>query len=78
MKLDSMFSTYPFLEHSHAYLMFNGNCEEAMNFYKSVLGGYFETVNYFKDGKMEVQPEMGNKIMHIEFRTGDAIILGSD
>ncbi len=60
------------------YLMFDGNCEEAMSFYKSVLGGDFETVSYFKDGPMETPPGMENKIMHMDYRVGDIIIMGSD
>ena len=49
------------------YLNFNGNTEEAFNFYKSVFGGEFAMVQRFKD-----TPECGNipeadanKIMHI-------------
>ena len=28
----------------NVYLTFNGNCEEAINYYKSVLGGEIETL----------------------------------
>ena len=31
------------------YLTFNGTCEEAFNFYKSVFGGDFPYVGKFKD-----------------------------
>jgi len=31
------------------YLAFNGNCEEAFDFYKSVFGGEFRLVSRFKD-----------------------------
>ena len=31
------------------YINFNGNAEEAFNFYKSVFGGEFETIVRFKD-----------------------------
>ncbi len=31
------------------YLTFNGNCEEAFNFYKSVFGGEFRHIGKFKD-----------------------------
>lgn len=33
----------------NAYLSFNGNCEEAFNFYKSVLGGEFTFLGRFRD-----------------------------
>ena len=31
------------------YLTFNGNCEEAFNFYKSIFGGEFSHIMRFKD-----------------------------
>jgi PhnB protein len=31
------------------YLIFNGNCEKAFNFYKSVFGGEFSTISTFGD-----------------------------
>ncbi len=36
------------------YLTFNGNCEEAFNFYKSVFGGEFRQISKFGD----IQPPM--------------------
>src|ERR1051325_7871978 len=55
------------------YLTFNGNCEEAFNFYKSAFGGQFGYVGRFKemppmDGKT-VPPEEGEKIMHVSLRS---------
>jgi PhnB protein len=49
------------------YLNYQGNTEEAFNFYKSVLGGEFSSMIRFKDlpgiaDKMS--PEEANKIMH--------------
>ena len=38
------------------YLNFNGNCEEAFNFYKSVFGGEFQYLGRFKD-----MPAMGGE-----------------
>ena len=66
------------------YLNFNGNTEEAFNFYKSVFGGEFARVMRFKD----VQPQEGcppatendlNKIMHIALpiENGD-ILMATD
>jgi len=59
------------------YLNFNGNTEEAFNFYKSVFGGEFITVQRFKD-----TPEADNipeadrdKIMHIALPIGKGTIL---
>ena len=52
------------------YLTFNGNCEEAFNFYKSIFGGDFGYVGRFKDmppheGSKPIPKALGDKIMHI-------------
>ncbi len=52
----------------NSYLYFNGNCEEAFNFYKSAFGKDFKHVGRYKDVP---QPDRSNfrdadnKIMHI-------------
>lgn len=63
------------------YLNFNGNTEEAFNFYKSVFGGEFLTLQRFKD-----TPEVGNipteeqdKIMHVSLPMSNGnVLMGSD
>lgn len=67
----------------NVYLTFNGNCLEAFDFYKSVLGGEFSYVSRFKDipqevGKPESQEE-GEKIMHICLPISqETMLMGSD
>jgi PhnB protein len=39
----------PMTNSVNIYLTFNGNCEEAFNFYKSVFGGEFAYFSRFKD-----------------------------
>lgn len=65
------------------YLTFNGNCEAAFNFYKSVFGGDFSHVGRFKDmpadGGNPVPQEIGEKIMHISLPVSkETILMGSD
>ena len=63
------------------YLNFNGNTEEAFNFYKSVFGGEFPMVMRFKDVPAEHQMGQGNgeKIMHIALPIGQGtVLMGSD
>ena len=62
------------------YLTFDGNTEEAFNFYKSVFGGDFETVMRWKDNPQceGMSDEEKNKIMHIAIMVGDSVIMGSD
>jgi PhnB protein len=62
------------------YLSFDGNCEEAMNFYKKAFGGEFSVVMRYSDGPPEYVSE-GNedKIMHMTLSMKDgAELKGSD
>lgn len=53
------------------YLNFEGNTEEAFNFYKSVFGGEFITVMRMKDAQgMEIPKGQEEKIMHIALPLG--------
>jgi predicted 3-demethylubiquinone-9 3-methyltransferase (glyoxalase superfamily) len=49
------------------YLNFNGNSEEAFNFYRSVFGGDFAVVMRFKDNPQcgEMSEDDKQRIMHI-------------
>lgn len=66
-----------------SYLTFNGNCEEAFDFYKAAFGGEFTYVGRYKDmppgdGKL-CPPEDGEKIMHVSLPIGgDSVLMGSD
>ena len=62
------------------YLNFNGNTEEAFNFYKSVFGGEFATIMRFGDTPgCENMPETEkNGIMHIALPMGSSILMGTD
>ena len=62
------------------YLNFNGNTEEAFNFYKSVFGGEFRMVMRMKDVQgMAVPAGQEEKIMHIALPLNSgAVLMGSD
>lgn len=66
------------------YLTFNGNCEEAFNFYKQVFGGKFSFLGRFKEmPPQEGQPLLldsdGEKIMHVSLPISEeTILMGSD
>lgn len=63
------------------YLTFDGNCNEAMNFYKNILGGEFEGgIKTFADGgeHMKCKPGDENRIMHVHLKTKDFSIMASD
>lgn len=67
---------------TNTYLNFNGNCEEAFNFYKSVFGGEFTYLNRFGEmpsSKDYTVPETDkNKVMHVYFPIGNSVLMGSD
>lgn len=63
------------------YLNFEGNTEEAFNFYRSVFGGEFGMIMRFKDmpqGENPIPKEVENKIMHINLPIGNTILMGTD
>ncbi len=64
------------------YIMFNGNCEEAFTFYKSVFGGDFSIIMKNKDTPAGVPapPNMNpDHIMHISLPISkETILMGSD
>jgi PhnB protein len=63
------------------YINFNGNAEEAFNFYKSVFGGEFESIVRFKDLKSDEFPiaeEDTNKIMRIVLPIGGSTLIAND
>lgn len=67
---------------TNTYLNFNGNCEDAFNFYKSVFGGEFTYIGRF--GEMpesedyKVAEADKNKVMHVSLPIGSSILMGSD
>lgn len=64
----------------NSYFNFNGNTEEAFNFYKSVFGGEFLTFMRFKDAPgSEATGADGEKIMHVSLPISkETVLMGSD
>jgi PhnB protein len=63
------------------YLGFDGTCEAAFEFYRSVFGGEFLNVSRYSEMPPDagVASEDGDKIMHISLPLGDGqAIMGSD
>ncbi|WP_294818322.1 VOC family protein [uncultured Flavobacterium sp.] len=67
---------------TNTYLNFNGNCEEAFNFYKSVFGGDFTYMGRFGDmpesDDYKVPDSDRDKIMHVSLPIGKSVLMGSD
>lgn len=68
----------------NVYLTFEGNCEEAFNFYKSVFGGEFSFLGRYKEmppmeGQTPIEGEAGEKIMHMSLPIStETNLMGSD
>lgn len=66
---------------TNIYLNFNGNCEEAFSFYKSVFGGDFTYIGRFGEMPGEqnkVSDADKDKIMHVRLPIGTSALMGSD
>lgn len=64
----------------NTYLNFNGNTEEAFNFYKSIFGGDFAVLQRFKDSPGCEGMAVGDqeKIMHVALPIGGNVLMGTD
>ncbi len=68
----------------NVYLTFDGNCEEAFNFYKSVFNTEFMYINRFGDmpieeGAKPIAEEDKDKVMHVSLQISEeTVLMGSD
>jgi PhnB protein len=65
------------------YLTFNGSCEEAFNYYKTVFGGEFASISRFKDMPpmpgMSFDEKTGQRLMHVSLPIhGNNVLMGCD
>ncbi len=60
------------------YLHFGGNCEEALNTYKGILGGNVEIRERYDNPEMNAPPDYKDKILHARYYFGENTIMASD
>src|SRR5205085_8396317 len=60
------------------YLIFKGNCAEALEFYGKALNGAVVFSQKYGDSPMDMGAEYKDKIMHATFKAGDLTIMASD
>lgn len=65
------------------YLLFDGRCEEAIDFYRKAVGAEVNMLLRYKDhpepaAEGMIPPGSGEKVMHANLRIGDSIVLASD
>lgn len=66
-----------------SYLYFNGNCEQAFEFYRSVFGGEFEVMSRFSEMpdnlEFSIAEQDHNKIMHATLLLNEGqVLMGCD
>ncbi len=65
----------------HPHINFNGNAQEAFEFYRSIFGGDFKKIIRFKDlasADFKVPETEMNKIMHIALTIGENLLMAND
>jgi PhnB protein len=60
------------------YLQFQGDCEEALNFYKDILNGQIEIASRYDNPAMNAPEDFKNKILHARFIFGRYTMFASD
>ncbi|MFY9886118.1 MAG: VOC family protein [Candidatus Cybelea sp.] len=65
------------------YLLFDGKCEEALNFYKGAFRGEVEGLSRWSEmpkdaGGPPVTPETSNRVMHASFKSDGVSFMASD
>ncbi len=62
------------------YIMFDGNCEPALDFYKRVFGGEVTSLNRYAGSPMEgnIPSDWSAKIMHANFKSPSLAFMGAD
>ena len=63
------------------YLFFNGQCEEALNFYAKALGGKVTALMRYEGSPMDdgkLPPGYGQKVMHANFQAEGTEFMASD
>ena len=62
------------------YIFFNGDCREAMEFYKSVFGGklFFQDMSDIPGGAPKMEGVTDNMVMHASLKGGEAALMASD
>ena len=64
----------------NSYLLFNGDCEEALTTYVKIFGGKIEAMLNHEGtpASCQVPPEWQKKILHARINIGNAVLMASD
>lgn len=62
----------------NVYLIFAGNCQEALNFYKECLGGQILSSQTYADSPVQVPDDYKSKVIHAEFKSDGIYFMAAD
>src|SRR5260221_8599968 len=61
------------------YLLFQGNCKEAFEFYEKALGGKLDMMTFGQSpDTSQIPAAMLNQVIHARLASGTCVIMGSD
>ena len=62
------------------YIMFGGNCEEALKFYEQALGAKIDSLmkNAGSPAEQHMPPDWGDKVLHARFTIDGNVVMASD
>ena len=62
------------------YIMFGGNCEEALKFYEQALGAKIDSLmkNAGSPTEEHMPPDWGDKVLHARFTIDGNVVMASD
>jgi len=62
------------------YLMFSGNCEEALRFYEQALGAKIDSLmkNEGSPAQEHMPPDWSDKVLHARFSIDNHVLMASD
>ena len=62
------------------YLLFNGDCEQALTYYEQALGGKIEAINKFAGSPSaeHVPADWGDKVLHATINIDGNVLMASD
>lgn len=65
----------------NAYLIFDGSCRDAMNFYKKCFGGEVQLMTFGQTPPGQgppIPPEAKDRVMHARLASGSFVLMASD
>ena len=66
------------MKNINAYLMFDGGCAQAMQFYQKIFKAELQMSPYSDAPGMPIPPGAENRIMHARLEKGEAVLMASD